>query len=490
MADISQYLNDIMEAVYGEEVRGSIHDAIEIINDVGEKVLTTGTAVTAADSSSAGFFNDSLYLNIGTMELWRCTGLNSWESQGVLRGEPGEDGADGVGIQDIELTDTTGLVDTYTIYYTDGNTTTFTVTNGADGTDGENGNKWYRGTAISGKAVNPTVYSDSGITNANPNDFYLNPTEGAIYHCVAGGSASVATWSYDFTMDGGGGGGGTSDYNDLTNKPSINNVTLSGNKSLSDIGAVASSSLATVATSGDYDDLTNKPTIPAAQVNSDWNSSSGVSQILNKPTIPSTLAALNDVTISSAVDGNILEYDAGNSVWRNAENIRSFARYGGSCTFSQLTSSLLIAANEDKFFLCTDGGTIASASASNWILPSGSVIPPDSHIAVVNTGTSANPVYKFDDFGGYVDISGKADTTDLDGWTDTKYCDSNYKVVFDNLNNSYGYNLYAGDVLANITALTKGTGTTSGTIKLTYTVSGTGIVVGSSGTPFKLRILK
>lgn len=35
------------------------------------------------------------------------------------------------------------------------------------------------------------------------------------------------------------GGGGTSDYNDLTNKPSIGGVTLSGNKSLSDIGAIA-----------------------------------------------------------------------------------------------------------------------------------------------------------------------------------------------------------------------------------------------------------
>ena len=33
----------------------------------------------------------------------------------------------------------------------------------------------------------------------------------------------------------GGGGGGTSDYNDLTNKPSINNVTLSGNKTTSDL---------------------------------------------------------------------------------------------------------------------------------------------------------------------------------------------------------------------------------------------------------------
>ena len=39
--------------------------------------------------------------------------------------------------------------------------------------------------------------------------------------------------------------------------------------------------------SGDYNDLTNTPTIPAAQVNSDWNATTGVAEILNKPTIPS-----------------------------------------------------------------------------------------------------------------------------------------------------------------------------------------------------------
>jgi hypothetical protein len=49
------------------------------------------------------------------------------------------------------------------------------------------------------------------------------------------------------------------------------------------------SSLATVATSGSYNDLTNKPTIPDAQVNSDWNATTGVSEILNKPTIPTSL---------------------------------------------------------------------------------------------------------------------------------------------------------------------------------------------------------
>ena len=267
MADISQYLADIMAAVYGEDVRGSIHDAIEIINDVGEKVLSTGTAVIGPSSSSTGFFEDSLYLNTNTMELWKCTGTDSWSSQGTFKGDPGTPGADGLGIYNIQKTGSSGLVDEYTIYMDDGVTTyQFYVTNG---------NRWYRGTAISGKDPDPTVYVSTGITLAYPNDFYLNPTEGAIYHCVAGGAASVATWSYDFTMTGGGGGGGTSDYSDLTNKPKINSVELSGNKSLADIGAAASADLATVATSGSYSDLSGTPSLATVATSGAYSDLSG-----------------------------------------------------------------------------------------------------------------------------------------------------------------------------------------------------------------------
>lgn len=123
-----------------------------------------------------------------------------------------------------------------------------------------------------------------------------------------------------------------------------------------------------------------------------------------------TLNGLTDTNITSPSQGQILEYDAVNEKWVNAENIQDFARYGGAKTFAELTSSLLVAENVDKFYLCTDGGTISSADASNWLLPVGSVIPPDSHIAVIEFSTG---VYKFDDFGGYVDISGKADRTEL-----------------------------------------------------------------------------
>ena len=57
----------------------------------------------------------------------------------VTNGINGTDGTDGVGITSIEKTSTSGLVDTYTITLSNGNTSTFTVTNGADGTDGIDG---------------------------------------------------------------------------------------------------------------------------------------------------------------------------------------------------------------------------------------------------------------------------------------------------------------------------------------------------------------
>ena len=53
---------------------------------------------------------------------------------GKVVGEDGQDGDDGVGIASISKTGTSGLVDTYTITYTDGDTDTFTVTNGSSAT--------------------------------------------------------------------------------------------------------------------------------------------------------------------------------------------------------------------------------------------------------------------------------------------------------------------------------------------------------------------
>ena len=50
-------------------------------------------------------------------------------------------------------------------------------------------------------------------------------------------------------------------YADLLEKPQINNVELTGNKTLTELGIAATSDLSTIATSGSYNDATDKPQI-------------------------------------------------------------------------------------------------------------------------------------------------------------------------------------------------------------------------------------
>lgn len=57
-------------------------------------------------------------------------------------------GETGNGIDKIEKTNSVGLIDTYTIYFTDGNTTTFTITNGKNGIDGVNGTNGENGKSL------------------------------------------------------------------------------------------------------------------------------------------------------------------------------------------------------------------------------------------------------------------------------------------------------------------------------------------------------
>ena len=90
--------------------------AAEILLDCSAiaTTLPTGASATASYSPETGVF-----------------------SFGLPRGAKGETGATGEtgnGISNIRKTSTSGLVDTYTITYTDGTTTTFTVTNGQNGT--------------------------------------------------------------------------------------------------------------------------------------------------------------------------------------------------------------------------------------------------------------------------------------------------------------------------------------------------------------------
>lgn len=53
----------------------------------------------------------------------------------------------------------------------------------------------------------------------------------------------------------------------------------------------------------------------AGQVSADWNATSGVAQILNKPTIPTSLGDLGNVNPVAPTDGQVLTYDSATSRW-------------------------------------------------------------------------------------------------------------------------------------------------------------------------------
>ena len=77
----------------------------------------------------------------------------------------------------------------------------------------------------------------------------------------------------------------------------------------------------TASGSGDftYDNTTGEftytpPVIPAAQIQSDWNASGTLGEILNKPTVPVDINDLNNVNTTPSLD-HVLKWDNTNSEW-------------------------------------------------------------------------------------------------------------------------------------------------------------------------------
>lgn len=152
------------------------------------------------------------------------------------------------------------------------------------------------------------------------------------------------------------------DYNDLSNTPTIpdsstfvpytgatSNVNLGGNSFIADDGSDNSEMSPTLfgvqnaagtkysyldksglnvsdSAAGDtmivnaggltFPDATSQS---SAAVNSDWNATSGLAEILNKPTIPSELRDLTDVNISSPQQDDTLLFDAGSNQFINGQ---------------------------------------------------------------------------------------------------------------------------------------------------------------------------
>lgn len=171
---------------------------------------------------------------------------------GRVVGQDGANGEDGRGIISIDKTSTQGLVDTYTITYTDETTSTFEVTNGANGANGANGTDGTDGEDGRG-IVSILKTATVGLVDTYTITYTDNTTS-----------------TFEVT-NGEDGSAGTTDYTDLSNKPKINNVELSGNKSLGDLGVQAEIDSTHKLSADNVDDSNTTNKFVTASDKTTWN---------------------------------------------------------------------------------------------------------------------------------------------------------------------------------------------------------------------------
>lgn len=279
-------------------------------------------------------------------------------------GATGSTGATGNGISSISKTGTSGLVDTYTITYTNGNTATFTVTNGSDASVTivtSFGSTTSDSKVPSEKLVKTSL--DAKVAKSNTSGLLKNDgtvdtstylTSSALSNYVQK-SNTTGLLKNDGTVDTTSYSTFSGSYSDLTNKPSIpsSSSDLSDGSSLvktsstsgllKNDGSVMTSgtgssnwavgnhthtksqvtdfpSLSTVATSGSYSDLSNKPSIPS--------SSSDLSDGSSLIKTSSTTGLLKN-------DGSVMTSGTGSSNWATGNHTHS-----GMLTSSDIADNL------------------------------------------------------------------------------------------------------------------------------------------------------
>ena len=154
------------------------------------------------------------------------------------------------------------------------------------------------------------------------------------------------------------------------------------------------SGLATVATSGAYADLSGKPTIPASQVQSDWNASTGLGVILNKPTIPSATTDASLLTSGTLADArlssNIATKSAANTFTQNqtfagtANTAPSQTAASGS---SLMTRDLV---DDEAFFSLGSNYRPAALAFGNLGTGSAATLVAPDRMATLSSGTATS----------------------------------------------------------------------------------------------------
>lgn len=232
--------------------------AAEILLDCSAVATTlpAGSSATASYSPETGVFSFGL--------------PRGEQGEAGPTGADGADGEDGVSIVSVTKTATQGLVDTYTILYSNNNTSTFQVTNGQNGTGSGTVTSVSTGKGLTGGPVTSsgTIKADLvSETNSSRASETITSTEGRQYAVNP----------------------------DSNGKLSVNVPWTDTNTTYESKTAVSGGTEVSLVTTGEK--YTWNQAEPNVQANWNETSSSSDAYIQNKPTIPS----VSSITVSLIV---------------------------------------------------------------------------------------------------------------------------------------------------------------------------------------------
>lgn len=150
MATHAQNIQNLRNAIYGEQVRGSMIELFEEDYNLVKDGVGVGTAISSTSDPTTGFSDGAVYINSSTWQLFKLEGT-AWSLKGTIQGAQGES--------------VTGAVDngdgTFYLTLSDGSRTGDIATiQGIQGPQGPQGNTGAAGPA--GRSVTSMTMSGTG----------------------------------------------------------------------------------------------------------------------------------------------------------------------------------------------------------------------------------------------------------------------------------------------------------------------------------------
>ena len=182
------------------------------------------------------------------------------------------------------------------------------------------------------------------------------------------------------------------------------------------------SDLKAVAFSGSYNDLSDQPTIPAAQVNSDWNATSGKAQILNKPSLATvaTSGSYNDLSNKPTIP---TVNNATLTIQKNGTNVETFTANASSNKTANITVPTKVSELTNDSGYTTNTGTVTQVKVGSTAYnPSSGIVSLPAYLIsgyAYPSGNSNKPYFKVAEF--EQSVSGQQINTQLNLFVSSYY---------------------------------------------------------------------